>query len=211
MQLVVHSPSAAASTAPGAWRCASASAASSTSSCRRRRPRTTSCCRSPTAHSFPLDDVARYLHSATARDVLVQALLDAPMFGTRWRWDAGVSLALPRFRGGKKVPPQLARMDAEDLIGVGLPRPGRLRREPRRRARDPRPSAGRARRSTTACTRRWTSTAWSGCCSGIEAGAVARGRARPHRALAARARGADGAALRLSSTTRRSRSAAPRR
>ena len=37
--------SAAGSTAPGAWRCASASAASSTSNCRRRRPRTTSCCR----------------------------------------------------------------------------------------------------------------------------------------------------------------------
>ena len=39
--------------------------------------------------------------------VLIQALLDAPMFTTRWRWVAGVSLALPRFRGGKKVPPQL--------------------------------------------------------------------------------------------------------
>ena len=37
--------SAAGSTAPGAWRCASASAASSISNCRRRRPRTTSCCR----------------------------------------------------------------------------------------------------------------------------------------------------------------------
>ena len=44
------------------------------------------------------------------RDVLVQALLDAPMFATRWRWVAGVALALPRFRGGKKVPPPLARM-----------------------------------------------------------------------------------------------------
>ena len=37
--------SAAASIAPGAWRCASASAANSTSSCRRRRPKTISCCR----------------------------------------------------------------------------------------------------------------------------------------------------------------------
>ena len=62
--------------------------------------------------------------------VLIQALLDAPMFVTRWRWVAGVALALPRFRGGKKVPPQLARMKAEDLIGDGLPRPARLRREP---------------------------------------------------------------------------------
>ena len=43
------------------------------------------------------------------------------MFMTRWRWVAGVSLALPRFRGGKKVPPQLARMDAEDLIAAVFP------------------------------------------------------------------------------------------
>ena len=39
----------------------------------------------------------------------------------RWRWVAGVSLAIPRFRGGKKVPPQLARMAAEDLIGSVFP------------------------------------------------------------------------------------------
>ena len=74
-----------------------------------------------TAHSFELADVARYLHSATVRTVLIQALLDAPMFITRWRWVAGVSLALPRFVGGKKVPPQLARMNAEDLIATVFP------------------------------------------------------------------------------------------
>src|SRR5215510_807002 len=74
-----------------------------------------------TAHSFELGDVARYLHSASTRPVLVQALLDAPMFTTRWRWVAGVALALPRFRGGKKVPPQFARMQAEDLIGATFP------------------------------------------------------------------------------------------
>src|SRR5499426_2695472 len=74
-----------------------------------------------TAHSFELGDVARYLHSASTRPVLVQALLDAPMFTTRWRWVAGVALALPRFRGGKKVPPQFARMAAEDLISSVFP------------------------------------------------------------------------------------------
>ncbi len=73
------------------------------------------------AHSFDLDEVRHYLHSASVRQVLIQALLDAPMFVTRWRWVAGVSLALPRFRGGKKVPPQLARMDAEDLIAAIFP------------------------------------------------------------------------------------------
>jgi ATP-dependent Lhr-like helicase len=74
-----------------------------------------------TAHSFDLAEVARYLHSASLRQVVIQALLDAPMFTTRWRWVAGVSLALPRFRGGKKVPPQLARMNAEDLIASVFP------------------------------------------------------------------------------------------
>ncbi|HEY7599467.1 MAG TPA: helicase-related protein, partial [Candidatus Limnocylindrales bacterium] len=74
-----------------------------------------------TAHSFELSEVARYLHAATVRTVLIQALLDAPMFITRWRWVAGVALALPRFVGGKKVPPQLARMNAEDLIAAIFP------------------------------------------------------------------------------------------
>ena len=48
-------------------------------------------------------------------------MLDAPMFQTRWRRVAAVSLALPRFRGGKKVPPQLARMGAEDLVASVFP------------------------------------------------------------------------------------------
>ncbi len=74
-----------------------------------------------TAHSFELIDVARYLHPNTARHLLIQALLDAPMFTTRWRWDASIALALPRFRGGKKVPPALARMNAEDLLASVFP------------------------------------------------------------------------------------------
>src|SRR5262249_54532537 len=74
-----------------------------------------------TAHSFALGDVARYLNAATVRPLLIQAMLDPPMFKARWRWVAGVALALPRFRGGRKVPPQLARMQAEDLIGSVFP------------------------------------------------------------------------------------------
>ena len=54
-------------------------------------------------HSFPLDEVARYLHSATALDVLVQAVLDAPLFGVRWRWNATTALALPRFTGASST------------------------------------------------------------------------------------------------------------
>ena len=74
-----------------------------------------------TAHSFDLADVRHYLHPNSIRELLIQALLDAPMFMTRWRWVAGVALALPRFRGGKKVPPQLARMEAEDLVAAIFP------------------------------------------------------------------------------------------
>ena len=74
-----------------------------------------------TAHSFELIEVARYLHSNSARDVLIQALLAAPMFATRWRWSAAIALALPRFRGGKKVPAPLARMNAEDLLAAVFP------------------------------------------------------------------------------------------
>jgi ATP-dependent helicase Lhr and Lhr-like helicase len=74
-----------------------------------------------TAHSFELGDAARYLHSASVRAVLIQAMLDAPMFATRWRWVAGTALALPRRRGGKKIPPQFARMEAEDLIATVFP------------------------------------------------------------------------------------------
>jgi ATP-dependent Lhr-like helicase len=74
-----------------------------------------------TSHSFPLEDVARYLHSESVRDVLIQALLDAPMFGVRWRWNATTALALPRFQGGSKVPPQLQRMKSEDLLATVFP------------------------------------------------------------------------------------------
>jgi ATP-dependent Lhr-like helicase len=73
------------------------------------------------AHSFALAEVGRYLNAATVRALLVQALLDSPMFMTRWRWVAGVALALPRFRSGRKVPAQLARMEAEDLLAAVFP------------------------------------------------------------------------------------------
>ena len=74
-----------------------------------------------TAHSFELGDVARYLHSNTVRPLLVQALCAAPMFPVRWRWSATIALALPRFRGGKKVPAPLQRMAAEDLLTAVFP------------------------------------------------------------------------------------------
>jgi len=74
-----------------------------------------------TSHSFPLEDVAKFLHSKTVRDLLIQALLAAPMFTIRWRWNALCSLALRRFQGGKKTQPHLLRMQAEDLVACVFP------------------------------------------------------------------------------------------
>ncbi len=72
-------------------------------------------------HSFPLDDVFHYLNSKTVRQLLCQALLDAPMWNIRWRWNVTRSLAVLRRRGGRKIPPQLQRMDAEDLLTAIFP------------------------------------------------------------------------------------------
>ncbi|WP_339526473.1 DEAD/DEAH box helicase [Pseudomonas sp. EA_35y_Pfl2_R111] len=74
-----------------------------------------------TSQSFPLDEVWRYLHSNSAEQLLIQAVLDAPLFAVRWRWNAGVALALPRFTGGRKVAPQLQRMRSEDLLATVFP------------------------------------------------------------------------------------------
>jgi ATP-dependent helicase Lhr and Lhr-like helicase len=74
-----------------------------------------------TQHSFPLDEVFRYLNSKTVRDLLVQAMLDSPMFPIRWRWNATRSLALPRQRGGHKIPAPLQRMESENLLAAVFP------------------------------------------------------------------------------------------
>jgi len=74
-----------------------------------------------TQHSFPLEEVFRYLNSNTVRDLLVQALLDAPMFTIRWRWNATRSLAVPRFRGGAKIAAPLQRMESENLLAAVFP------------------------------------------------------------------------------------------
>ncbi len=72
-------------------------------------------------HSFPLEEVFAYLHPTTAREVLIQALLAAPMFGTRWRWNTQRALLLERARNGKRVPAALMRMRAEDLLAQAFP------------------------------------------------------------------------------------------
>jgi ATP-dependent Lhr-like helicase len=72
-------------------------------------------------HSFPLDTVFKFLHPDTVEEILVQALLDAPMFGTHWRWNTTIALAIARSRGGRKTPPQIQRMQSEDLLAAAFP------------------------------------------------------------------------------------------
>ncbi|MGB8888617.1 MAG: DEAD/DEAH box helicase, partial [Candidatus Korobacteraceae bacterium] len=72
-------------------------------------------------HSFPLSDVFHYLQTETVQEILEQAALASPIFATRWRWDANRSLALLRFMGGKKVPPQIQRIRSDDLLASVFP------------------------------------------------------------------------------------------
>ena len=72
-------------------------------------------------HSFPLADVFHFLHSESMPELLEQAALASPIFQTRWRWDATRALALLRFQGGKKVPPQIQRIRSDDLLASVFP------------------------------------------------------------------------------------------
>ena len=72
-------------------------------------------------HSFPLELVFSFLKPPTVEHVLTQALLDSPMFGARWKWNAARALAVPRFSGGRKVPPPIQRMRSDDLLASVFP------------------------------------------------------------------------------------------
>ncbi len=73
------------------------------------------------SHSFPLEEVFRYLHPNTIRETLTQAILQSPIFETRWRWSSTLALAVPRNRNGARVPNQLQRMYGEDLLQAVFP------------------------------------------------------------------------------------------
>jgi ATP-dependent Lhr-like helicase len=72
-------------------------------------------------HSFPLDRVPKFLASGTVEEVVRQAVLTAPLFPARWRWNLNTSLAVLRWRGGRKNPPAIQRMEADDLMAAVFP------------------------------------------------------------------------------------------
>src|SRR5262249_836964 len=72
-------------------------------------------------HSFPLDQVPRYLSSHTWRDPPGPAVVDSPMFQARWRWNLNRALMVLRFRSGKRNPPPIQRMESDDLLAAVFP------------------------------------------------------------------------------------------
>ncbi len=72
-------------------------------------------------HSFPLDEVPRYVSSATLRPTLEQAILTSPLFQSRWRWTLNRALVVLRFKSGRRNPPAIQRMEADDLLAAVFP------------------------------------------------------------------------------------------
>jgi ATP-dependent Lhr-like helicase len=72
-------------------------------------------------HSFPLERVPKFLASKTVEEVVRQAVLTSPMFAARWRWNLNRALAVLRMRGGRKNPPPIQRMEADDLMAAVFP------------------------------------------------------------------------------------------
>lgn len=72
-------------------------------------------------HSFPLETVFDFVTPGNVKESLEQAVLPAPIFKSRWRWNATRALAIPKQMGGKRLPPHLLRMRAEDLLAAVFP------------------------------------------------------------------------------------------
>jgi ATP-dependent helicase Lhr and Lhr-like helicase len=72
-------------------------------------------------HSFALEDLKDYLSPKGLRDALIHAVLLTPMFQARWRWNLNRALIVLRFKGGKKNPPQIQRMEADDVMACVFP------------------------------------------------------------------------------------------
>jgi ATP-dependent Lhr-like helicase len=74
-------------------------------------------------NSFPLDAMFDLVKPDNVQESVEQALLvaNAPMWGARWRWNTTRALAILRQRQGKRVPPPIQRMKADDLMAAVFP------------------------------------------------------------------------------------------
>ena len=167
-------------------------------------------------HSFPLEDVFDFLAPGDgAGRAGPGAARRRPMFRARWRWNVTRSLAARRAsRTGRRVPTPLQRMRADDLLDAGVPAGPRVPRDAGARATVEVPLEHPLVRQTVEdCLTEAMDVrrASSRCCEGLRSGRIERVARRRPRAVGVRARGALRQAVRASSTTRRSRSAARRR
>ena len=201
--------SAAASIARGASRCASASASSSTSSCRRRPPKTRSCCRcrrATASSSRTSRATCTRTPCATCSCRRCSPRRCSPRAGAG---SPRSSLALPRFRGGRKVPAPLQRMRAEDLMAVVFPDQIACARQHRRRPREV-PDHPLVRQAIDDCLHEAMDIDGLERCCATSSPAHRGRRARPAR-RPRRSRSRSSPRVRTpTSTTRRSRSAARR-
>jgi ATP-dependent helicase Lhr and Lhr-like helicase len=72
-------------------------------------------------HSFALEEVPQYLSVSGLTEALEHSILDSPMFQARWRWNLNRSLMVLRYRGGRRNPPPIQRMESDDLLAAVFP------------------------------------------------------------------------------------------
>ena len=169
--------SAAGSTARSASRCASASAVASTSSCRRRPATTPSCSRSGRSTASRSRTCRSFLRPENARGGARAGAARSRRCSRRA--GAGTSAArssVLRQRGGRRNPPPIQRMEADDLMAAVFPAlaalPGERGAGPDR---DPGPPAGAPDDGRLPARGDGRRTGSCGCSTAIEAGEV-----RPH-------------------------------
>ena len=105
-------------------------------------------------HSFPLEDIPKFLSSNTVEEVLHKAAIFAPMWAVRWRWNLNRSLTVLRFKGGRKNPGADPAARVRRHHGARSFRSSSRARTRTRPARSRRPTIrSSTRRCTTACTR----------------------------------------------------------
>src|SRR6202043_1110273 len=88
-------------------------------------------------HSFPLEDIPKFLSSNTVEETLRKAAIFAPMWAVRWRWNLNRSLTVLRFKGGRKNPAPLQRLESDDIMGAVFPQLVACQKETPNGPRDP--------------------------------------------------------------------------
>jgi ATP-dependent Lhr-like helicase len=73
------------------------------------------------SHAFPLTDLTDFLVPRGVATALTHAVLVTPLFGVRWRWNLNRALVVLRYRGGRRNPPPIQRMETDDITAAVFP------------------------------------------------------------------------------------------